>query len=386
LQVLNIDKEKPWKMESLLKKNSIKAIEIGPRQILFGLEMDDSRLTDLVLSCIARQCMADGQARLHTVIEELTTENPLQAFDILQLIFGFVHELKIGFYHGNRPMTAPETKKALINDPGTDIRIVLNKQVPASLFQAVQQVFQSMSVPLGESRDQHAFAFAVLNRIRQWHMDLQTLYARSSADEYPGSGRISELLDFTAYLLENQTAHALLTNCYEQAVPLAAAADDIQKIQYFYTKDIAFWDQVTQALPGFRENLDGIEKKPEVAEAYHELTDIVAASDPFDRISKARDLFNTVNACHQQIETQKLEAGRQQARKKIDRLIQLLTPELFASPVDIDTQNAILLTLRRTRKKISGLPNIRQVNQVCRDTIDLTLDQVEELTGIHLDI
>jgi hypothetical protein len=220
-------------VESLLKKSWIKKIHIGPRQILFGLEMDDARLTDLVLSCITRQCIADGQARLHAVIEELTTENKLQAFDILQLIFGFVHELKVGFYHDNQPVTAPETKKALTTDPSADIRIVLNKQVPSSLFQAVQQVFHSMNVPLAENRDQHAFAFAVLNRIRQWHMDLQTLYACASADGYPGSDRIRELLALTAQLLENQTAHALLTNCYEQAVPLSAAADDIQKIQSF---------------------------------------------------------------------------------------------------------------------------------------------------------
>lgn len=373
-------------MESLLKKNWIKEIHIGPRQILFGLEMDDARLTDLVLSSITRQCRTDGQAGLHTVIEELTTENPLQAFDILQLIFGFVHELKVGFYHDNQPMTAPETKKVLLNDPNTDIRIVLNKQVSSSLFQAVQQVFQSMNVPLAENRDQHAFAFAVLNRIWQWHMDLQTLYACSSADGYPGSSRIRELLALTAQLLENQTAHALLTNCYEQAAPLAAAADDIQKIQDFYTKDIAFWDQVIQAMPGFRENIDGIEKEPEVASAFHELTDIFTASDPFDRIAKARDLFNTVSARHREIEAQKLDTARCRAMEQIDGLIRELTPKLSASPVDIDTQNTILLSLRRTRKKISGLPDIAQVNQVCRDTIDLTLDQVAELAGIHLDV
>ncbi|MCA1787551.1 MAG: hypothetical protein LC657_16380, partial [Desulfobacteraceae bacterium] len=231
-------------MESPLKKNWIKEINIGPRQILFGLEMDDPCLTDLVLSCIARQCMTDGQARLHAVIEELATENKLQAFDILQLIFGFVHELKIGFYHKNHTMSAPEAKKALMNDPGIDIWIVLNKQVPASMFQAVQQVFQCMDVPIAENRDQHAFAFAVLNRIRQWHTDLQTWYARSLTDEYPGVGRIRELLALTDLLLENQTAHALLTKCFEQATTLATAANEIQKITDFYTKDLAFWDQV----------------------------------------------------------------------------------------------------------------------------------------------
>ncbi|MDT8377458.1 MAG: hypothetical protein RQ739_01110 [Desulfotignum sp.] len=373
-------------MDSPLKKTWIKDIHIGPRQILFGLEMDDDRLTDLVLSCIVRQCKTDGQARLHAVIEELTTENRLQGFDVLQLMFGFVYELKIGFYNDNQPMTAPETKKALTNDPETDIRIVLNKQVPTSLFQAVQQVFQSMNVPLAENRDQHAFAFAALNRIRQWHTDLQTWYGRSLADGYPGGVHIRELLSLTALLLENQTAHALLTNCYEQAIPLSAAADDIQKINAFYTKDLAFWDQVKQAMSGFRENLDGIEKNPEVAAAYHELTDIFASSYPFDRISKARGLFNTVKACHHEIEAQKLETARLRAMEQIDCLIRELTPKLSASPVDLDTQNAILLTLRRTRKKISGLPDIAQVNQVCQDTIDLTLDQVTELTGIHLDI
>ena len=373
-------------MEPPLKKNRIKEIHIGPRQSLFGMEMDDARLTDLVLSCIVRQCRRDGQARLQSVIEVLTTENRLAAFDVLQMIFGFVHELKIGFYHDNQPMTAPETKKALINDPETDIRIVLNKQVPEPLFQVVQKVFRSLNVPLVENRDQHAFAFAVQNRIRQWQTDLQTWYARSTAEKYPGAGRIRELLSLTALLLENQTAHALLTNCYEQAVTLAAAVDDIQKINDFYTKNIAFWDQATQAMPGFLENLSEIEKNPDVAAAFHELADIFDDSDPFDRISRARDLFNTVTACHREIEAQKLDTARCRAMEQIDGLIRELTPKLSASPVDINTQNAILMALRQTRKKISGLPDIGKVNQVCRDTIDLTLDQVAELPGIHLDI
>lgn len=77
---------------------------------------------------------------------------------------------------------------------------------------------------------------------------------------------------------------------------------------------------------------------------------------------------------------------RQQAREQIDRVIRELTPKLSECPIDIDTQNAILLTLRQARKKFSSLTDTGQVTQVCRDTIDLTLDQVEELTGIQLDI
>ncbi len=373
-------------MEAHLKKSWIKEIEIGPRQILFGLEMDDVHLTEGVLSSIARQCMMHGQARLNDIVESLSTRNHLREFDILQMIFGFVHELKISFYLRNQPITALETKKILMKDPDTDICVILNKQVPVSTFQRVQQVFESMDDPLAGHTDQHAFAFAVLNRIKQWHTDLQTWHARSTTDGYPGSDRIRKLLVFTSHLLENQTAHALLTSCFEQARHLTAAAHDIRKIRVFYTKDLAFWDQVKQAMPGFRENLGDMEETSDIAGAYYELTVIFGSPEPFDQIPKARDLFDTVNACHLQIEARKLEACRHEARKRIDRVIRKLTPTLSAHPVDMDTQNRILLTLRQTRKKISGLPDIEQVNQVCQDTLDLTLDQVEELTGIPLDI
>ena len=373
-------------MEARLKKSSIKEIEIGPRQILFGLEMDDGHLTEVVLSSITRQCMKYGQAPLNDIVEALSNRNRLREFDILQMIFGFVHELKINFYHNNQPITALETKKALMNDPSTDIRVILNKQVPPSTFQAVQQVFQSMGIPLAEKKDQHAFAFAVLNQVRQWHTDLQIWYSQSIADGYPGSERISELLTFTAHLLENQTAHALLTSCFEQARHLTRAAQDIRKIRVFYTKDLVFWDQIKQALPGLRKNLGSMEKNPDMAAAYYELTDIFCSPEPFDRIPKAKDLFDTVTICHQQIEARKLEARRQQARDQINRVIRKLTPQFSSHPVDIDTQNRILLALRQVQKKIAGLTDIGQVNQVYQDTIDLTLDQVEELTGIHLEI
>jgi hypothetical protein len=373
-------------MEARLKKTWIKEIEIGPRPILIGLEMDDVGLTQVVLSSITRQCMRYGQARLNDIVEALSTENHLRELDVLQMIFGFVHELKIRFYHNNQPVTALETKKILMKDPDTDIRVILNKQVPASVFLAVQQVFESMDDPLGEYTDQHGFAFAVLNRIKQWHTDLKTWYTRSTADGYPGSRRISELIAFTEKLLVNQTAHALLTSCFEQARHLTTAAQDIRKIQGFYTKDLAFWDQVKQTLPGFRENLDRMENDPDIGGAYDELTEIFNTPDPFDQIQKARDLFDTVTACHLQIEARKLEACRQNAKERIDKVIQQLTPKLSAHPVDMDMQNRILLTLRQVQKQISGLPDIGQVKQVCQDTIDLTLDQVEDLTGIHMDI
>jgi hypothetical protein len=373
-------------MEAHLKKSWIREIEIGPRPILFGLEMDDGHLTEAVLSSIVRQCRRHGQAHLKDIVDALSTGNHLRELDILQMIFGFVHELKISFYHNQKPIMALETKKALMSDPDTDIRIVLNKQVPASVFQEVQQVFESMDDPIGEYTDQHAFAFAVLNRIKQWHMDLQTWSAGSRTGGYPGSGRIRELLILTSQLLENQTAHALLTSCFEQARHLTAAEQDIRKIHVFFTKDLAFWDQVKQALPGFNGNLGIMENDPDIAEAYYELIDIFGSQDPFDQIPKARDLFDTVAACHLQIEARKLEAFRQQARERIDRVIKKLASTLSAHPIDIDMQNRILLRLRQVQKKISGLPDVRQVNQVCRDTIDLTLDQVEELTGIHLDI
>ncbi len=366
-------------MESDLKKKWIKAIELGPRQILFGLDMDDAHLTDLVLSCIARQCIMHGQASLHTVIEELTTRNGLPESDTLQIIFGFVHELKIGFYCNGQPITAPEVKKTLLKNTDTDIRLILNKQVQASTFQAVQQIFQLMGAPFAEYKDQHAFAFAALHLLEQWRHNLKTWYFWSKTDRYPGKGQIKKQLAFTAHLLQNRTAHSLLTTCFNQKDQLSVAADEIRKISTFFTKDLAFWDTLGLNLPRFAENKVRIRENPDIAAAYNQLTVIYSSPDPFDNIQTARDLFNTVNAFHQQVEAQKLDVCRQQAMEKIDGVIRKLTADLAIHNVDPDTCNQILLALRQTRKKIGGLPDIDQVNRTCRDAIDLAMDHFEEV-------
>ncbi len=366
-------------METGLKKKWIKAIVLGPRQILFGLEMDDARLTDLVLSCIAERCTMHGQANLFDIITEVSTRNSLPESEILQIIFGFVHELKLCFYLEGRQITALEAKQKLLDTPDTDIRVVLNKKVSAATFSAVQQTFQLMGVEFADCEDQHGFAFAALHMFQQWHYDVKNFYTRADTDSYPGRDQMARLLAFTGRLLQNQTAHAVLTDCFNQKNHLPAIGRKFQKIRTFYTKDISFWDQLLQAMPQFAENLSCIKKYPGAAAAYSQLADIVSSHSPFDRIQAARDLFNTVNTCHQQIESQKLEDCRQQAKDRIDAVITRLTADMATHNIDPDLRNRILLSLRQTQKKISSLPDIQRVNRLCSNAIDLAMDQFEEL-------
>lgn len=366
-------------MESGLKKKWIREIEIGPRQILFGLEMDDARLTDLVLSCVTQQCAMHGQAELSEIIAEVSTRNSLPATEILQMVFGFVHELKFCFYLDGRQIPALEAKQKLMAAPDAQIRIVLNKKVPAATFKAVQQAFQQTGAAFADYEDQHAFAFAALQLFLQWHHDVTTFYARAQTGECPGRDQMKRLLAFTNRLLHNQTAHAVLTDCFKQLEHLPVVVRTFQTIHTFYTKDIGFWDQLVQTMPQFEENLPQINENPDNAAAYSLLADIVSSPDPFDQIKTARDLFHTVNTCHKQIEFQKLENCRRQAEEKIDAVITKLTADMAAHNIDPDLRNPVLLHLRQTRQKFSLLPDIRQVNQLCRDVIDLATDQAEEL-------
>ncbi len=366
-------------MESGLKKKWIKEIELGPRQILFGLAMDDARLTDLVLSCITEQCTMHGQAALSHIITEVSTQNSLPAPEILQMIFGFVHELKLCFYLEGRQIPALEAKQKLMAAPDTEIRVVLNKKVPVATFKAVQQAFQQVGAPFADYEDQHAFAFAALQMFLQWHRDVKSFYARARTDACPGRDQMKMLLAFTGRLLHNQTAHAVLTDCFKQLDHLPVAVRTFQTIRTFYTKDIGFWDQLVQTMPQFDKNLPRIKENPDAAAAYSHLADIVSSLHPFYQIQTARDLFNTVNTCHKQIESQKLENCRWQAKEKIDAVITKLTADMAANNIDPDLRNPILLRLRQTKQKFSLLPDIRQVNRLCRDAVDLATDQFEEL-------
>lgn len=367
-------------MESGLKKKWIKEIELGPRQILFGLAMDDARLTDLVLSCITEQCAMHGQAALSHIITEVSTRNSLPAPEILQMVFGFVHELKLCFYLDGRQIPALEAKQKLMAAPDTEIRVVLNKKVPAAAFKAVQEAFQQVGAPFADHEDQHAFAFAALQMFLQWHHDVKTFYARARTDACPGREQMKILLAFTGRLLHNQTAHAVLTDCFKQLDHLPGVARTFQTIRAFYTKDIGFWKQLVQTMPQFGENLPRITENPDAAAAYSRLAEIVSSSHPFDQIQTAQALFKIVNTCHKQIESQKLENCRRQAKDKIDALITKLTADMAAHDIDPDLRNPILLHLRQTRQKFYLLPDIRQVNRVCQDAVDLATDQFEELT------
>ncbi|MCF8125019.1 MAG: hypothetical protein K9J51_02210 [Desulfotignum sp.] len=367
-------------MEKGLKRKWIKDIALGPRQLLFGLDLDDTRLTERVLTRITGLCREHGRAAIHDIVADASSRDDLPETEILQTIFGLVHELKICFYHHGCRIPADEAKQRLIKNPDTDLGLVLNEAVPASTFQAVYRVFQKIEAEPAAYHDQHDLAFAILQAMIRWHTDLKTWYAMAAAGAYPGKDLIRTLMDLVGQLLENRTAHAVLTFCFNQKEVLTAAARQMDKLRRFYTGDIAFWDELSAAMPQFEQNLPRISQDPETAEAYHQLADIAGASDPFDRIFTARDLFDTVNRFHQQIEIEKLEDCRQLAKNRIDAAIDKLSKGLTSIQADPDTRNHILLPLRMSQKKIDSLPGIGQVNQTCRDVIDLAMDQFEALT------
>lgn len=354
-----------------MKIHSIKSVELGPRQLSFGFDTRESDVQDLVMTHLIHGIETRGQVWLEPFVVQLSDSLGSAEQEILQAIFWLAHELEIQFRVAGQTILPHQAKKRLLDDPQADIRLITPKTVEDCLFQQVQQRWGNIfKFPRGDM-DQHGFAFALLQALKEWQTRLRSFKTLAQRPHFPGAHHIEALQLFLKTLLIKQDAYSLIHACFTHGERITAMAEEIEALTQFYTQDMEFWDQLIHALADFQVNLPELAKIPEAAEAHERLTHIVASASPYALVPEARSLVFLLKEHHDAIEKRKLEAYRKEARSKIEAIMEKLEDLFHEHHTDQDLRNRSLLGLRGSIKQLDYLNDQGEMARLLLDIQDL---------------
>lgn len=362
-----------------MKVHSIKSVELGPRQLSFGFDTRESDVTDLVMAHLIQGVETRGQVVLEAFVDQLSDSQDNSEQEILQAIFWLAHELKIHFRTAGETILPNQAKKLLLDSPQANIFLVTPETAEDSLFQQVRQVCGKIFQSTQGHQDQHEFAFALLEALKEWQTRLRSFQTAAQRPHFPGAGQIQAHQQFLTRLLVKQDAHSLIHSCFTHGERITTMAEEIRALSQFYTQDMEFWDQLIKSLAVFQENLPELVKIPEAVVAHERLIAIFHSPSPYALVPEARSLVMGLKEQNVLIEKQKLEAYRAGALVKIDAVIAKLEDLFDAYGADQDLRNGSLLALRGSKKQVDHLNDIQQMKQLVLDIQDLFDDFQEEV-------
>lgn len=354
-----------------MKKQTIRDVKLGHRQLSFGFEDRAFKEQDLVISRITDEFQKSGYAVLDEFIQQTSEVIDLSESEILQHIFWSAQDLKIHFRIQGKKLDPNRTRKILLESPEQRVIISPVKAVDESLFQAVKQFYQQLTGKSdNDGNDQYEFSWILEKKIKDWELLLASCRSGSQKPYFPGKKEIDSCFQVIEKISTKRDAFSLITAFHRYKDQILRLDRDIKKLSGFYTRHSEFWETLIHSVDAFRDNAVELQKDPETASAFERLKRIVSSSKPYDSIEKASELLQKVSARHDRIVADQTEKHRVFGLAEVDHMIERMRRHLNRRLAGQDFRNRALYTLRLINKKIHHAETIQ--------TIDRLLEEAQE--------
>ena len=151
-----------------MKKQFIRDISLGPKQIPLGFEDDLQEQSDTILSFINVENERNGAVILEDIVTQLQEAYSLSEFNILQTIFRLARDLKIHFRVNGKDLMPHLVKKALLDEEPPVVEIATGKKSDSVIFNNVirrySEIFEEKDVD--EKMDQYEFSKQLTKKIK----------------------------------------------------------------------------------------------------------------------------------------------------------------------------------------------------------------------------
>jgi hypothetical protein len=366
-----------------MRKQDIKDIKLGLRQLTFGFEKNVLKEQDLIMSCIKKQTEKNGHVILDEFVQYVKELHDLSEFEILQYIFWFAQDLKIHLRIDGKNLEPHKVKKVLLKSTEQSVKIITNKSVDDSVFQDVKSFHQKLSgeKSLDDYDDQYDFARLLAKEIRDWESCLKSYRYTAQKPYFPGKKEIDDGLYFIKTISAKLDSFSLINAFYNNKEQILKLVDDVKTISGFYTKHIDIWETLIQSVEEFSENLPELKKDSGIAAGFDRLTQILSSSRPYDMIMEVGELLKNVKAYNDKIEENKTKQCRIAALSKVDNMIERMKVHLDAHKTGQDLRNKSLYSLRIINKSISKAKNIKRIDiyiNEAEDKFDTFWEEIEK--------
>jgi hypothetical protein len=356
---------------------SIKALEIGPRQMTLGFDTESQEEKEaLVLSCFREQNQIRGQVFLEDLLTNVQACHALQEGDILQTVFWAAEDYHFHFRVHDRPASPREARKALLDHPAIPVALVDNQQADESVFQATANYFRVLlpDFPGFSENDQYSFAQALRTLFRQWESALDALLSQSREPFWPGRTLVPAHLHVLKHLLARQDTASLICNSHDQQAAILKIHTDLPILTGFYARHAGFWSSLIQLSTVLDDHKEDLVRFPEAKADIQALNRILNSEAPWDLIPEAEQISCRLEALRVRIIEERLQLCRKNAYSRIESLIQKVSEALDKTEADLDTRNRILYPLRNGMKRLETADTTEAVRDILSRLEDLTDD------------
>ncbi|MBU1055249.1 MAG: hypothetical protein KKC46_15710 [Proteobacteria bacterium] len=364
----------------MIKTKDIKAVELGPRQLMFGFEDHTEGRQDLIVEGIKTMLEAQGQLSIEHFVEHMEQAG-WTCSDILQHVFWAALELKIHFLWNNRMLSPFEAKLHLLQSPKNAVELITNKKVRPSVFQEAASIYRTISNDDNQEygNDQYQLALSLFSVLHHWEKLLIFFAGKAQKPFYPGKELVSKHQQSLNLLLSKKDSYSLLSNCCNHSDTLFEIAQDIKMLSVFYSEHVFFWENLIQSMGDFDESLAEIRNFPEILHAHEQLNQILTSAFPYDRINKAKLLLSKVRELNDRILKEKINNFRRTASYRINTMIDHLSGLLEQLNTKPDKRNRILYPLHMQKKRLGVMNSMQEIDDLLNQTLEQADDFITEL-------
>jgi len=368
-----------------MRKQDIKDIELGPRQLTFGFENNHSKQQDRLLYYIKRQIETHGQVVLDEFIQYVKERHEWPEFLILQNIFWLAQGLKIHFKINKQSLDPYNVKKILLENPDQHVEIAANKSVDDFVFQFAKRFYQKLSGKniIDNYDDQYEFSRILAEEIKHWESCINTFKSYAKRPYFPGKEQIDRGLSLIHTISAKLDSFSLINAFYINRDPILKLVDDVKTLSEFYTRHLDFWVTLTESIEQFTKNLPELKNRPDVITDFDRLKQILSTSQPYDMVEEAWELYKKIKIHNDIIVKNKTEQYRIEVLTMLDHMIEKMKSHLKKHKAGPDLRNKYLYSLRMISKTIQKAMDIEKINRLknhAQDRFDIYWEEVENNT------
>jgi hypothetical protein len=365
-----------------MRKQDIKEIELGPRQLTFGFENNISKEQDRLFYYIKDQIETHGQIVLDEFIQYVKERHEGSEFAILQNIFWLAQEFKIHFRINKQSLDPYNVKKILLENPDQQVEIVTNKSVDDLVFRRTMRFYQKLpgKNSIDTYDDQYEFSRLLAEQIRHWKSCLNTYKTFAKKSYFPGKEQIDRGLSLINKISAKLDSFSLINAFYINCAPILKLVNDVKTLSEFYTRHLDRWITLAESIEAFTKNLPELKNKSDIVTAFDRLKQILSTSQPYDMVEEAWELYKKIKIYNDIIVKNKTEQYRIEVLTMLDHMIEEMKNHLKKHKAGPDLRNKYLYSLRMISKNIRKAKDIETINRLKRhaqDKFDIYREEVE---------
>ncbi len=215
-----------------------------------------------------------------------------------------------------------------------------------------------------------------------WQAELKGCVQTAAIRHHPGKAVIDTTLTRIGTQLAIRDAFEFIEAMLSAKSDWLDTGDDIHDVVSFYRTQLPTWRRLLEALVGFADNREVLQKLPPIAASLAELESIRDNPAPYGQIPRIEALIRTVETANEAAAQEK----RERALHSIDTRIAEVVKSLNQVQASADLRNRALRPLQELKTQVAGLtsiPRILYLQGQAGDLLDEAMVVIEEASPKH---